>query len=203
MFRTSVKCACTETPYATAIASGTVTSFVTSTEADVTSEHTASENVALAKTAPSARSRTVRLKSSHAIPEMDIAVVTTGTRLGRGVGAGVGEDVVGEGLGGARCRRRSGEEERYRSHVGMIAVGSVVGDGFSRETRQQSLNAASSSLDKTPRCDRRWRQRGRIVVVSVPPAVVSVRRRIGRRRDWRLIRDRCRDQRQGRRGRQA
>ena len=55
-------------PYEAAIASGTVTSFDTTTELDVTSAHVASEKVAFRMIESSARSKTVALKSSHVIP---------------------------------------------------------------------------------------------------------------------------------------
>lgn len=111
VFSTSVTCSCTETPKAAAITSGTVTSFETETELDVTSVQTGSENVALVMIESSALSKTVALKSLQLIPKIVIDTATMGVRLGLGVGMGVGNAVVGTAVGTA---------------VGM-AVGTAIG----------------------------------------------------------------------------
>ena len=82
-----------------ATTSGTVTSFDTKTESDDTSAHIESEKVAFLTTKPTARSSTVKLKSSHVIPAMPSDTATIGVRVGLGVGTGVGSAVVGTGVG--------------------------------------------------------------------------------------------------------
>ena len=75
---------CTETPYAAAITSGTVTSSDTETELEV-SAHVASEKVELLMIESSARLNTVALKSSHVIPAMpsDTCIMSRRARVGR------------------------------------------------------------------------------------------------------------------------
>ena len=86
-------------PPRAATTSGTVTSFATTTELAAASVHTASENVAFAMSESSARSKTVPLKSAHAMPETPTCMLTIGVRVGDRVGDGVGTSVVGLEVG--------------------------------------------------------------------------------------------------------
>ena len=70
---------------------------------------------------PSARSKTVPLKSSHVMLEMVRDIKTTGVRDGAGEGRGVGNGEVGKGLG-ALVGRALG------AAVGGL-VGATVGPG--------------------------------------------------------------------------
>ena len=98
--RSNALTSCTELPYLAAITSGTVTSFDTTTELDVTSAHVASEKVAFLTIESKARSNTVPLNSSHVMPAIPSVTATIGVRVGFGVGPRVGCADVGMGVEG-------------------------------------------------------------------------------------------------------